>query len=118
MVRPHKVFVYLRELLGKEYNRKGQYGPHQYNHKLIADDRRATLMITKDKDSYPPELLNAMLLHYSKARAEAHSGKNISKCVITVPPYFTSSQRLALLSSARIAGKPPQDNFSRSFDNL
>jgi molecular chaperone DnaK (HSP70) len=103
MVRPHKVFGYLRELLGTEYNRNGKYGPHQY-YQTIITDRRGQLKIVKDKDSYSPEFLNAMLLHYSKARAEAHSGKNISKCVITVPPYFTSTQRLALLSAARIAG--------------
>jgi molecular chaperone DnaK (HSP70) len=117
MVRPHKVFVYLRELLGVEHNRKGKYGPHQYYHKMITDDRRAKLMIMKDKDSYSPEFLNAMLLLYSKARAETHSGKNISKCVITVPPYYTSSQRLALLSAARIAGKSPVGCSSRSLHN-
>jgi hypoxia up-regulated 1 len=107
MARPHKVFVYLRELLGMEYNRNGKYGPHQFHHTIIADDRRARFRIINDKISYYPEFLNAMLLHYSKARAEAHTGKNISKCVITVPPYFTSPQRLALLSAARIAGNEP-----------
>ena len=104
IVRPHKTLLYLRELLGMSYSRNNMYGPHYYPSSTVADDRRGTCLIRRDENSYSPEILNAMLMMYAKARAEDYTGKNISKCVITVPPYFTSVQRLAIFSASRIAG--------------
>ena len=102
--RPHKSLLYVRELLGMSHSRKGTYGPHHYQSSITADERRGACIIRRDGTSYSPEILNAMLLVYAKVRAEEHTGKNVTKCVITVPPYFNSLQRLALLSAARIAG--------------
>jgi molecular chaperone DnaK (HSP70) len=102
--RPHKSISYFRELLGMSYSRKGVYGPHIFSHSIVANERRGTCEFSRDAALYSPEILNAMLMVYAKARAEEHTGKNVSKCVVTVPPYFNSLQRMALLSAARVAG--------------
>jgi hypothetical protein len=50
-----------------------------------------------------PEELAAYLLHNVKKRAILVSGTSINDFVITVPTYFTQSQRIAVLDAAKIA---------------
>jgi molecular chaperone DnaK len=52
----------------------------------------------------PLTQVSAMLLGELKLDAEAHFGRPISKCVITVPANFDEGQRQATREAARIAG--------------
>ena len=60
--------------------------------------------VTIDGKNYTPQEISAMILQKLKADAEAYLGQTVSEAVITVPAYFTDSQRQATKDAGKIAG--------------
>ena len=66
----------------------------------MGSDHRVSI----DGKNYTPQEISAMILQKLKADAESYLGQTVTEAVITVPAYFTDSQRQATKDAGKIAG--------------
>ena len=97
------------------YSKKGEriVGEHAKRQSITNPDQTITSIkremgsdytVELNGEEYTPQEISAMILQKLKRDAEDYVGEDINGAVITVPAYFTDSQRQATKDAGRIAG--------------
>ena len=70
----------------------------------IKRDMGSDKKVKIEDDEFTPQEISAMILQKLKSDAENYLGSEVKQAVITVPAYFSDSQRQATKDAGRIAG--------------
>ena len=90
-------------VVGKEANKLAEFEPDLVARSVKRDMGQACYRRTIRDESFPPEVIQALILRKLKADAELQLG-SIDQAVITVPAYFDEPRRKATQDASRMAG--------------
>ena len=99
---PYKTIFSIKRFMGEPYDRV-QNEISRVPYKVVCGDN-GTARVDIDGRLYSPQEISAMILQKMKKTAEDYLGQEVSEAVITVPAYFSDSQRQATKEAGEIAG--------------
>lgn len=102
---PKQAFWYLTNIVGRKFDHPDVklYRERFPYYNMVKDEERGTVLFKMDDETtYSPEELLAMVLEKAREYAQAFTDQSIKDCVITVPAYFTQSERKAILHAAQL----------------
>ena len=102
ITNPHKTVFSIKRFMGEKYSQ------------VSADIARVPYKVVKGENDtprvdidgrlYSPQEISARILQKMKKTAEEYLGQEVTEAVITVPAYFSDSQRQATKEAGQIAG--------------
>ena len=102
ITNPHKTIFSIKRFMGEKYSQvTAEVARMPY--KVVKGDND-TPRVDIDGRLYSPQEISAMILQKMKKTAEEYLGQEVSEAVITVPAYFSDSQRQATKEAGKIAG--------------
>ena len=102
ITNPNKTIFSIKRFMGEPYDRV-QNEISRVPYKVVRGDN-GTVRVDIDGRLYSPQEISAMILQKMKKTAEDYLGQEVSEAVITVPAYFSDSQRQATKEAGEIAG--------------
>ncbi len=102
ITNPEKTVSSIKRLMGEPYE-KITKEIERVSYKIIKGDNNTPRVVIGDR-KYSPQEISAMVLQKMKKTAEDYIGVEVSEAVITVPAYFSDSQRQATKEAGEIAG--------------
>ena len=102
ITNPTKTIFSIKRFMGETFDRvSNEVGRVPY--KVERGDNN-TPRVNIDGRQYTPQEISAMVLQKRKRTAEDYLGQEVTEAVITVPAYFSDSQRQATKEAGEIAG--------------
>ena len=102
ITNPEKTIFSIKRFMGETYdrvNKEIKRVPYK-----VAKGENNTPRVKIDDRQYSPQEISAMVLQKMKKTAEDYLGQEVTDAVITVPAYFSDSQRQATKEAGEIAG--------------
>ena len=102
ITNPKKTIFSIKRFMGEPFDRiQTEVGRIPYS--VVKGDNN-TARVDIDGRLYSPQEISAMTLQKMKKTAEDYLGQEVTEAVITVPAYFSDSQRQATKEAGEIAG--------------
>ncbi|MDD3687777.1 MAG: molecular chaperone DnaK, partial [Bacteroidales bacterium] len=102
ITNPTKTIYSIKRLMGEPYSKLGnEISRLPYK---VVEGNNDTARILIDDRKYTPQEISAIILQKMKKTAEDYLGQEVTEAVITVPAYFSDSQRQATKEAGEIAG--------------
>lgn len=102
ITNPTKTISSIKRFMGETYDRVTKE-ISRATYKVVKGENN-TPRVQIDDRKYSPQEISAMVLQKMKKTAEDYLGHEVSDAVITVPAYFSDSQRQATKEAGEIAG--------------
>ena len=102
VTNPLKTIFSIKRFMGETYDRVTKEAD-RVSYKVVRGDNN-TPRVDIDGKLYSPQEISAMVLQKMKKTAEDYLGQEVKEAVITVPAYFSDSQRQATKEAGEIAG--------------
>jgi len=102
ITNPEKTIYSIKRFMGETYDRVSTE-IKRVPYKVVKGDNN-TPRVQIDDRKYTPQEISAMVLQKMKKTAEDYLGQDVTEAVITVPAYFSDSQRQATKEAGEIAG--------------
>lgn len=102
ITNPEKTVFSIKRFMGETFDRV-QKEVNRVPYKVVKGDNN-TPRVRIEERLYTPQEISAMVLQKMKKTAEDYLGQTVTEAVITVPAYFSDSQRQATKEAGEIAG--------------
>ncbi len=102
ITNPHKTVFSIKRFMGETFDRVTKE-TGRVSYKVVKGENNTPRVQIEDRQ-YTPQEISAMVLQKMKKTAEDYLGQEVSEAVITVPAYFSDSQRQATKEAGEIAG--------------
>lgn len=102
ITNPQRTIYSIKRFMGETYDQVGKE-IERVPYSVVRGDNN-TPRVDIDGRLYTPQEISAMILQKMKKTAEDYLGQEVTEAVITVPAYFSDSQRQATKEAGQIAG--------------
>ncbi|MDL2227789.1 molecular chaperone DnaK [Odoribacter sp. OttesenSCG-928-L07] len=102
ITNPTKTIYSIKRLMGEPFSKLTEE-VKRLPYQVVKGDNDTSRVVIDDR-KYTPQEISAMILQKMKKTAEDYLGQEVTEAVITVPAYFSDSQRQATKEAGEIAG--------------
>ncbi|RLC65066.1 MAG: molecular chaperone DnaK, partial [Chloroflexi bacterium] len=104
VTNPENTIFSIKRFMGRKFNEATVKADQKLVPFKLSEAPNGDVQVKMGDREYSPSEVSAMILQKMKADAEAYLGEKVTEAVITVPAYFSDSQRQATKDAGKIAG--------------